>query len=190
MILRQFLHSDPVAASYCSAAAGKAPPRSSIRSATSRPISRRPKRPGCASATSSTPISTPTTVSPARALADAAGADYVLFAGAKADFPFRGVRDGDVLELGNVIAHGPAHARPYAGTHLAAGHRPDARGRAVVRADRPHADGRRSRPHRTCHQRRGGRARSVPQRAAAEEPCPTISKCCREPIPARSAGAA
>jgi hydroxyacylglutathione hydrolase len=40
-------------------------------------------------------------VSAGRALAEAAGAEYVLFAEAAANFPFRGVRDGEVLELGN-----------------------------------------------------------------------------------------
>ena len=39
-------------------------------------------------------------VSAARALAEAAGAAYVLFAEAAAHFPFLGVRDGDVLGLG------------------------------------------------------------------------------------------
>ena len=51
-------------------------------------------------------------LSAARALAEAAGAEYVLFEGAKAEFPFRGVKDGDVLELGNVTAtvmHTPGH---------------------------------------------------------------------------------
>jgi glyoxylase-like metal-dependent hydrolase (beta-lactamase superfamily II) len=47
-----------------------------------------------------------------RRLAEAAGADYVLFAGAGASPPFRGVKDGDVLALGNVTAevmHTPGH---------------------------------------------------------------------------------
>jgi glyoxylase-like metal-dependent hydrolase (beta-lactamase superfamily II) len=47
-----------------------------------------------------------------RDLAKAAGAEYVLFAGAAANFPFRGVRDGEVLELGNVtvqVMHTPGH---------------------------------------------------------------------------------
>jgi glyoxylase-like metal-dependent hydrolase (beta-lactamase superfamily II) len=51
-------------------------------------------------------------VSSGRALADAAGAEYVLFAGAKVAFPFRGVRDGELLELGNVlitVLHTPGH---------------------------------------------------------------------------------
>jgi hydroxyacylglutathione hydrolase len=45
-------------------------------------------------------------------LADEAGAQYVLFAEANAAFPFLGVRDGDVLELGNVsikVLHTPGH---------------------------------------------------------------------------------
>ena len=51
-------------------------------------------------------------VSAGRALAEAAGAEYVLFEGAAVDFPFRGVKDGEVLELGNVTAtvmHTPGH---------------------------------------------------------------------------------
>jgi glyoxylase-like metal-dependent hydrolase (beta-lactamase superfamily II) len=47
-----------------------------------------------------------------RRLAEATGADYVLFTGAEAGYPFHGVRDGDVLELGNVSAevlHTPGH---------------------------------------------------------------------------------
>ena len=47
-----------------------------------------------------------------RRLAEAAGAKYVLFAGAEASPAFRGVSDGDVLELGNVTAealHVPGH---------------------------------------------------------------------------------
>src|SRR5262249_34902283 len=51
-------------------------------------------------------------VSTARALADAADAAYVLFHGASAARPFHGVRDGEVLELGNVtleVMHTPGH---------------------------------------------------------------------------------
>lgn len=47
-----------------------------------------------------------------RRLAAETGAEYVLFDGADADYGFRGVRDGDVLELGNVSArvlHTPGH---------------------------------------------------------------------------------
>jgi hydroxyacylglutathione hydrolase len=51
-------------------------------------------------------------ISAGRELAKAAGAEYVLFVDANAAFPFRGVRDGDVLELGNVsiqVLHTPGH---------------------------------------------------------------------------------
>jgi hydroxyacylglutathione hydrolase len=50
--------------------------------------------------------------STARDLAAAAGAEYVLQAGAEAAFAFRAVRDGDRLELGNTIVevlHTPGH---------------------------------------------------------------------------------
>lgn len=51
-------------------------------------------------------------ISGGRRLAEATGAEYVLFDGAEAQYDFRGVRDGDVLELGNVSArvlHTPGH---------------------------------------------------------------------------------
>lgn len=51
-------------------------------------------------------------ISGGRRLAAAAGAEYVLFAGAEAHYAFRGVDDDDVLELGNVSArvlHTPGH---------------------------------------------------------------------------------
>jgi glyoxylase-like metal-dependent hydrolase (beta-lactamase superfamily II) len=47
-----------------------------------------------------------------RRLAEATGADYVLFADAGASFPFQGVRDGQDLALGNVsirVLHTPGH---------------------------------------------------------------------------------
>jgi hydroxyacylglutathione hydrolase len=51
-------------------------------------------------------------ISGARRLADVTGAEYVLFAGAGAHYEFRGVQDGDTLDLGNVTArvlHTPGH---------------------------------------------------------------------------------
>ena len=51
-------------------------------------------------------------VSGGRRLAERAGAEYVLFAGAGGRYPFRGVEENDVLELGNVSArvhHTPGH---------------------------------------------------------------------------------
>lgn len=55
-------------------------------------------------------------LSTGRALADAAGADYVLFGGADAALPFRGVHDHEVLELGNVaieVLHTPGHTSEH-----------------------------------------------------------------------------
>lgn len=51
-------------------------------------------------------------VSGGRRLAEAAGAEYVLFADADAHYDFRGVHDGEMLQLGNVSAqvlHTPGH---------------------------------------------------------------------------------
>lgn len=51
-------------------------------------------------------------LSSGKALADIVGADYVLFADAQAMVAFRGVRDCDVLDLGNVsieVIHTPGH---------------------------------------------------------------------------------
>jgi hydroxyacylglutathione hydrolase len=50
--------------------------------------------------------------STARALAEASGAEYVLHTDAAAAYPFHAVHDGDRLELGNVVAdvmHIPGH---------------------------------------------------------------------------------
>ncbi|MEX1182313.1 MAG: MBL fold metallo-hydrolase [Gemmatimonadota bacterium] len=51
-------------------------------------------------------------VSGGRRLAEAAGAEYVLYTAAQARYTYRGVGDGDVLRLGNVSAqvlHTPGH---------------------------------------------------------------------------------
>ncbi|WP_218006081.1 MBL fold metallo-hydrolase [Novosphingobium lentum] len=51
-------------------------------------------------------------LSAGRALAEATGAKYVLFAGSKTGFDFHGVADGDWLDLGNVqlqVMHTPGH---------------------------------------------------------------------------------
>jgi len=51
-------------------------------------------------------------VSGGRRLAEATGADYVLHAGAGARFKFRGVKDNEELDLGNVrirVLHTPSH---------------------------------------------------------------------------------
>lgn len=112
MILRQFLHSDPVAASYLFGCGGKA------SAAVVDPVGDIAPYLEAAAATGMRILYVVDThlhadhVSAGRALAEAAGAEYVLFDGAQAAFPFRRVKDGDVLELGNVsvsVIHTPGH---------------------------------------------------------------------------------
>ena len=112
MILRQFLHSDPVAASYLFGCGGKA------SGAVVDPVGDIAPYLEAAEATGLRILYVIDThlhadhVSSARALAAASGAEYVLFKDAAADFAFKGVKDGEVLELGNVVAkvlHTPGH---------------------------------------------------------------------------------
>lgn len=112
MILRQFLHSDPVGASYLFGCGGKA------SCAVVDPMGDIAPYLDAAKALGMRILFVIDThlhadhVSSGRALAEASGADYVLFAGAEARFLFRGVKDGDVLELGNVTItalHTPGH---------------------------------------------------------------------------------
>lgn len=112
MILRQFLHADPVAASYLFGCGGRA------AAAAVDPVGDLAAYVETAEATGMRIRYVIDThvhadhVSAGRALAEAAGAEYVLFAQAPVNFPFRGVRDGEVLELGNVtieVLHTPGH---------------------------------------------------------------------------------
>src|SRR6202049_3389292 len=112
MILRQFLHSDPVALSYLFGCGGRA------AGAVVDPVGDIAPYLSAAEATGMRIRYVIDThlhadhLSTGRALAQAAGAEYVLFAEAAANFPFRGVRDGEVLELGNVsieVLHTPGH---------------------------------------------------------------------------------
>ena len=112
MILRQFLHSDPVAASYLFGCGGKA------ACAVVDPVGDIAPYLKAAEVMGMRILYVIDThlhadhVSTGRALAQAAGAEYVLHAEAAASFAFKGVRDGEVLELGNVTAqvlHTPGH---------------------------------------------------------------------------------
>ena len=110
MILRQFLHSDPVAASYVFGCAGKA------AAAVVDPLGNIQPYLDAAGAMKIRYVFDTHLhadhISSGPELAKAAGAEYVLFSNATADFPFQGVTDGEVLELGNVsitVLHTPGH---------------------------------------------------------------------------------
>jgi glyoxylase-like metal-dependent hydrolase (beta-lactamase superfamily II) len=112
MILRQFLHTDPVAASYLFGCGGKA------SAAVVDPVGDIAPYVETARATGMRILYVVDThihadhISAGRKLAEATGAEYVLFEGAETNFPFRRVKDGEVLELGNVTAtvlHTPGH---------------------------------------------------------------------------------
>ncbi len=112
MILRQFLHADPVAVSYLFGCGGRA------AGAVVDPLGDLAPYLSAAEATGMRIRYVIDThlhadhISAGRALAEAAGAEYVLFAEAAVNFPFRGVRDGEELELGNVlikVLHTPGH---------------------------------------------------------------------------------
>lgn len=112
MILRSFLHTDPVAISYLFGCGGKA------KAAVVDPVGDIAPYLRAADETGMRILRVVDTHIHAdhelagRKLAEAAGADYVLQADAQAAVPFRGVRDGDRLDLGNVsaqILHTPGH---------------------------------------------------------------------------------
>jgi len=113
MILRQFLHADPVAASYLVGCGGKA------SGAVIDPVGDPALYIEAAAKTGMRILYVVDThihadhVSTGRTLADVAGAQYVLFHAAGANKPFHAVYNGQTLELGNValeVMHTPGHA--------------------------------------------------------------------------------
>src|SRR6059058_1535868 len=112
MILRQFLHTDPVAISYLFGCGGQA------TAAVVDPVGDIAPYVSAAKDTGMRILYVIDThihadhASSGPRLAEATGAEYVLFAEADATVPFRGVRDHEVLTLGNVTAeilHTPGH---------------------------------------------------------------------------------
>ncbi len=112
MILRPFLHTDPVALSYLFGCGGKA------AGAVVDPVGEIAPYLDTAEKTGMRILYVVDThihadhLSSGRRLAEAAGGEYVLFAGAEASPGFRGVCDRDVLVLGNVsveVLHTPGH---------------------------------------------------------------------------------
>lgn len=112
MILRQFLHSDPVAASYLFGCGGRASAAVVDPVGDIAPYLRAAEETGMRILYVIDTHLHADHISAGRELAKAAGAEYVLHSDADVTFPFRGVRDGEVLELGNVtieVLHTPGH---------------------------------------------------------------------------------
>lgn len=112
MILRPFLHKDPVAISYLFGCGGRA------SCAVVDPVGEIEPYLRTADETGMRILFVIDTHvhadhrSAGRALASAAGAEYVLHATADVSFPFRAVTDGERLPLGNVVVdvvHTPGH---------------------------------------------------------------------------------
>src|SRR5262245_29713667 len=112
MILRQCLHIDPISISYFVACGGHA------AAAVVDPVGDIGPYQALAQSTGTRIRYVIDThlhadhISAGRELASAAGADYVLLSEARVAFPFRGVHDGDVLDLGNVsieVMHTAGH---------------------------------------------------------------------------------
>jgi hydroxyacylglutathione hydrolase len=119
MILRQYLHTDPViGASYLFGCAGHG-----VGAVVDPMGEAEPYLEAAAAAGLRIRYVVDTHVhadhlSPGRALAGAAGAEYVLHASAEARFPFRAVQEGDALPLGNVearVLHLPGHTPEHLG---------------------------------------------------------------------------
>ncbi len=112
MILRQYLHSDPVGASYLVGCAGRAAAAVVDPTGEIAPYRRAAEEVDMRIRYVIDTHLHADHVSTGRKLAEATGAEYVLFEGAKVTFPFRAARDGEILEIGNVtieVVHTPGH---------------------------------------------------------------------------------
>ena len=112
MILRQYLHSDPVGASYLVGCAGRAAAAVVDPMGDIAPYRRAAEEAGMRIRYVIDTHLHADHISSGRKLAEATGAEYVLFENAKVTFPFRAARDGEILEIGNVtieVVHTPGH---------------------------------------------------------------------------------
>lgn len=112
MIIRQFLHSEPVGLSYLFGCGGRAAGAVVDPVGGIEPYLRAAEIAGMRILFVIDTHVHADHFSSGRQLAEAAGAEYLLGAHAKVSFPFRAVRDGEVLQLGNVAAkilHTPGH---------------------------------------------------------------------------------
>jgi glyoxylase-like metal-dependent hydrolase (beta-lactamase superfamily II) len=112
MILRQFLHDDPVGVSYLFGCGGQAAGAVVDPAGDTQRYLRAAEDAGmCIRFVIDTHVHADH-LSAGRELAAAADAAYVLSAAADVSFSFKGVRDGELLPLGNVVAtvlHMPGH---------------------------------------------------------------------------------
>ena len=92
------------------------------------------------------------------------GATAYLPEGAGVEFEHHALRDGEVVKLGNTEIEAIATPGPRARAPRLPGHRPHARRRALVRADRRRAARRRRRPPGPARPRRAHRRADGPQR--------------------------
>jgi glyoxylase-like metal-dependent hydrolase (beta-lactamase superfamily II) len=112
MILRQFLHKDPVGISYLFGCGGQAAAAVVDPVGPAEPYLRAAEEAGMRIHYVVDTHIHADHLSSGRQLAEATGAEYTLFADANVSFPFKAVRDGDILPLGNVMArvlHTPGH---------------------------------------------------------------------------------
>jgi glyoxylase-like metal-dependent hydrolase (beta-lactamase superfamily II) len=112
VILRQFLHTDPVAVSYLFGCGGKAAGAVVDPVGDIGPYLRAAQDTGMRILYVIDTHIHADHLSAGPELARASGAPYVLFKGAEAALPFKAVDDGEVLNLGNVsvqVLHTPGH---------------------------------------------------------------------------------
>jgi hydroxyacylglutathione hydrolase len=112
MILRQFLHTDPVGISYLFGCGGMSAGAVVDPVGKIEPYLRAAEEAGMRIHFVIDTHVHADHLSAGRQLAEAAGAEYVLSAEADVSFPFKRVRDEEVLRLGNVTAtvlHTPGH---------------------------------------------------------------------------------